>query len=60
MTAIGALATEAAEAKAGEESGPVVAYVRNARTGEVAVMAGNRTVKVRDRQLASRIARAAR
>jgi hypothetical protein len=66
MTAIGALtgeATVAAAAAAAEpdaHKGSVVAYVRDARTGEVAVMSGDRTVQVRDRQLAARIARAAR
>jgi hypothetical protein len=38
---------------------PLVAYVRNARTGEVAVLEGEREVVVHDRALAARIARAA-
>jgi hypothetical protein len=38
---------------------PLVAYVRDARTGEVAVMEGEREVVVHDRTLAARIARAA-
>lgn len=38
---------------------PLVAYVRDAHTGEVAVMVGEREVVVHDRELAARIARAA-
>jgi hypothetical protein len=63
MTAIGALAGETAAAAAADSDAPtgsVVAYVRDARSGEVSVMAGSKTVKLRDRQLAARIARAAR
>jgi hypothetical protein len=37
----------------------LVAYVRDAHTGEVAVMVGDREVVVHDRELAARIARAA-
>jgi hypothetical protein len=62
MTAIGALTGETAAAMAEPDAptGSVVAYVRDARSGEVSVMAGSKTVKLRDRQLAARIARAAR
>jgi hypothetical protein len=60
MTVIGALVAEQAEAKLPAHSGPVVAYVRDPRTGEISVMAGEREVKVRDRKLATSIARAAR
>lgn len=38
-------------------AGPLVAYVRDARSGRVAVMAGEREVVVHDRRLAARIAR---
>lgn len=38
---------------------PLVAYVRDAHTGEVAVMVGEREVVVHDPELAARIARAA-
>ena len=38
---------------------PLVAYGRDAHTGEVAVMIGDREVVVHDRELAARIARAA-
>lgn len=60
MTVIGALVAEQADAKVAAKSGPVVAYVRDARTGEISVMAGEREVKVQDQNLAARIARAAR
>jgi hypothetical protein len=38
---------------------PLVAYVRDAHTGEVAVMRGEQETVVHDRDLAARIARAA-
>jgi hypothetical protein len=62
VTALGTLSTEVAQAQAqpDPEAGPVIAHVRNARTGEISVMAGERTVTVQDRQLAASIARAAR
>jgi hypothetical protein len=61
MTALGTLVTEQAEAKEGAHgSHPVVAYVGDPRNGEISVMSGNREVRVRDRKLAARIARAAR
>ena len=39
---------------------PLVAYVRDAHTGEVAVMVGEQEVVVHDHDLAARIARVAR
>ncbi len=36
---------------------PLVAYVRDVRSGEIAVMAGDREVVFTDRALASRLAR---
>jgi hypothetical protein len=60
MTAIGALMAESADAAAVKHSGRIVAYVRDARTGQVSVMHGDRTVTVHDRKLAARLARAAR
>jgi hypothetical protein len=60
MTVVGALAAEQADAKALATSGPLVAYVRDPRTGEISVMAGERQVKLQDRKLAARLARAAR
>lgn len=68
LTAIGALGgTAQAIAKPNDDAeapdapkGSVVAYVRDAKSGEISLMAGERNVIVRDRQLAARIARAAR
>jgi hypothetical protein len=60
-TAIGAIVASQAEAREGEPgTEPVVAYVKNPRRGEVSVMSGNREVTVKDRELAARLARAAR
>jgi hypothetical protein len=42
-----------------EATEPLVAYVRDAHTGEVAVMVGEREVVVHDRELAARIAHVA-
>jgi hypothetical protein len=61
MTVIGSLvAAEGASADSANASGPVVAYVSDARKGEISVMAGDRAVSVRDRKLAAQIVRAAR
>lgn len=49
----------AAEAKGPAHPGPLVAHVKNARTGEVAVFAGEKEVVVHDRDLAQRLARIA-
>lgn len=59
MTVVGALVAEQADAKAAAKSGPVVAYIRDPRTGEISVMAGECEVKLHDRKIAARIARAA-
>ena len=59
MTVVGALVAEQADAKAAAASGPVVAYIGDPRTGEISVMAGEREVKLHDRSIAARIARAA-
>ena len=59
ITVVGALVAEQADAKAAAKSGPVVAYIRDPRTGEISVMAGEREVKLHDRKIAARIARAA-
>ena len=72
MTAIGAMLADQAQAagkvKAGREteshghagSEPVVAFVRDPRSGEVSLMSGEREVRVLDRKLAAQISRAAR
>jgi hypothetical protein len=41
-------------------SGPIVVHVRNARSGEIDVFSGTSQTRLRDKDLAARIARAAR
>jgi hypothetical protein len=60
VTVVGALISEQADAAAAAKSGPIVAYIREPRTGEISVMAGERQVTLHDRNLAARIARAAK
>jgi hypothetical protein len=60
VTVVGALLAEQADAEAAGESGPIVAYIRQPRTGEISVMAGERQVTLQDRKIAARIARAAK
>ena len=60
MTVVGAMFAEEADAKAARNSGPVVAYIHKPSTGEIVVMHGKRQVKVRDRKVAARLARATR
>lgn len=60
VTVVGALVAEQADAKVAAKSGPVVAYIRNPRTGEISVMAGEREVKFHDHKIAARLARAAK
>ncbi len=40
-------------------AGPLLAYVKDARSGELTLMVGEREVVVRDRDLVNRLARAA-
>ena len=64
MTLIGALVAEQAEtadaANPPAHDGPVVAYLRDAKSGEVTVLVNQREITVKDRKLAARLARAAR
>jgi hypothetical protein len=60
MTVVGGLVAEAADAKAAGQSGPVVAYVRKPGSGEILVMHDKQQVKLHDRKLAARLARAVR
>ncbi|HEY2319320.1 MAG TPA: twin-arginine translocation signal domain-containing protein [Solirubrobacteraceae bacterium] len=61
MTVIGALLSDGADAHSGQPGAKaVLAYVRDPRTGDIAVLAGDREVHVHDRRLAAAIARAAR
>jgi hypothetical protein len=59
MTVVGAIVAEEADAKVARRSGPVVAYIHKPASGEIVVMHGNHQVKMRDRKLAARLARAA-
>jgi hypothetical protein len=59
VTVVGALLASHAGAKAGAVgSDPVVAYVKDPGTGEIAVMSGDREVSIHDPKLAAQIARA--
>jgi hypothetical protein len=72
MTAIGAMLADQAQAADKVRSGhrteshgptgsePVVAFVRDPRSGEVSLMSGEREVRLHDPKLAARISRAAR
>jgi hypothetical protein len=42
----------------GTDSGPLVAYITDIRSGEVLVMMGEREVLIRDHKLCARLARA--
>ena len=59
-TVVGAMVAEEADAKAAHRSGPLVAWIHTPRTGEITVMAGDRQIKVHDRKIAARLARAAK
>jgi hypothetical protein len=59
-TALGAIASAAAEADERPGNQPVVAYVKNPSKGEISVMSGEREVVVRDPRLARQIARQVR
>jgi hypothetical protein len=60
MTVVGALVAEEADAKAAKHARPIVAYIHDARNGEISLSTGERTVKLTDRKIAARLARAAR
>jgi hypothetical protein len=59
-TVVGAMVAEEADAKAAHRSGPIVAWIRAPRSGEITVMAGDHEVKIHDRKIAARLARAAK
>jgi len=73
VTALGAAVSPAAAAATGPSApsarsgdatsapaGPIVVHVRNARTGDIEVYAGTAQTRLRDKDLAARIARASR
>ncbi len=49
----------AAGARTAAHAGPILAHVRNAATGEIAVLFGTREVIIHDREVAARLLRAA-
>jgi hypothetical protein len=62
VTALAPGAALAAAPKDHEDSGPtpeatLVAYVRDARTGHITIMSGDREIEVTDKALARRLAR---
>ena len=60
VTVIGSLAAAKADAhEAPAGSVPVVAYMKDPSSGEIALMVGEREVIIQDRQLAARLSRAA-
>jgi hypothetical protein len=66
VTALGAAASPAAAgptrqpaADAGPPAGPIVVHVRDARSGDIEVFSGTSQTRLRDKDLAARIARAA-
>ncbi|MHA6758347.1 hypothetical protein [Streptacidiphilus sp. PAMC 29251] len=52
-------APRAAAVGAVQHEGPLMAYVKNAHTGEIAVLVGEREVLHHDRELAARLSRIA-
>jgi nitrous oxide reductase len=66
VTALGAAPAFAATSKPAEHSaeqlpdGPITVHVRNVRTGDIEIFAGTRETRLRDKDLASQIARAIR
>lgn len=60
MTVVGALIAEDADAKATKNAPPLVAYIHDAGNGEISLNTGERTVKLTDRKITARLARAAR
>lgn len=59
-TVIGALATETAQAHSAGATQPVLAYVKDPRRGEVAIIVGDGEKTIRDPSLTARIVAAAR
>jgi hypothetical protein len=60
LTVLSALLAEQADAHSERDprSRPIIAYVANPKRGEIAVMAADREMKIHDRKLAARLARA--
>jgi hypothetical protein len=60
MSVLGTFVTAEADAEVPEDAAPVVAYVKNVRTGEIAVMSGEKTHITHNRQIAAQLTRVAR
>jgi nitrous oxide reductase len=61
LAATSASASPAADSAAAEQhSEPIVVHVRNARSGDIEVFSGTSQTRLRDKDLAARIARAVR
>ena len=58
-TATGTGAAPAADQAHDTAAGPIVVHVRDARSGDIEVFAGTSQTRLRDKDLATRIARAA-
>jgi hypothetical protein len=58
LTVLSALLAEQADAHGDPGARPIIAYVRNPKRGEIAVMTADREVTIHDRKLAVRLARA--
>ena len=54
----GAASTTGADAEVKAPAGPIVVHVRNAKSGDIEVFSGTSQTRVRDKDLAARIARA--
>ena len=60
LTVLSAFLAEQAVAEGAADSRPIIAYISNPKSGEIAVMAADREVRLRDAKLAARLARAVR
>jgi hypothetical protein len=58
LAAAGRPAAPAAPGQPPDHDGPIVVHVRDARSGDIEVFAGTSQTRVRDKDLAARIARA--
>ena len=58
LSVLSALLAEQADAHGEPGSRAIIAYVRNPARGEIAVMTADREVRIHDRKLAARLARA--
>lgn len=56
--ALGATSPAPAPDQSQDHDGPIVVHVRDARSGDIEVFAGTSATRVRDKDLAARIARA--